>query len=601
MQNSVTSDMVRNSRAYTSRFYRPIPASLFFLLISTAILLIAWSFVVPIFEAPDEPHHLQYAEYLHSEKKLPIYGPGFAEANSPPLYYLLIAFVTEPASSPPPLIWQEDGKTVIPLPPRLFENTQSDLHYYWNIRAARLITIFISLMTVFASYWCGVELTGKFSTGLIVASLVAFLPQFTFRGMNISNDALLTCMSAISLYFMVRIIKRGFTWQTGIALALACACTFLSKSTVVFLPIPIVIVLISDKVRLHKRVMRITIILGIFFLIISPWLLRNQILYGDPLARAAMNTAVGQIISEKSITSQYFYTEFPRILLESFIGVFGWMNLYLPDWLYQLFTVTGIIGTIGTLLLVVRRKTSVRIVFTALSIIALNLAVVVVINLTFTQPQGRYMFAALPAIALIVGLGIEALLIQRSFVVPVIVVGLVVINAGILLMIVWPAYWPAPLKEVSQAVVELQPTSENNFQQEQNGQLRVVGVDAQISYKQKQAMSGTQIPFLYIEVTGKANVADQHVTGAVYFALEDGRFSENQRIPFSWIANEKTSKIVVPLFTHPLWSSQITGLRLDPFDAGHQDDYVDATLYIQRVTLFGNLGQVASLENSNSR
>jgi hypothetical protein len=58
------------------------------LLASSALLLIAWSFAVPVFEAPDEPVHWQYAQYVHEQKKLPRYDARFVEANQPPLCYL---------------------------------------------------------------------------------------------------------------------------------------------------------------------------------------------------------------------------------------------------------------------------------------------------------------------------------------------------------------------------------------------------------------------------------------------------------------------------------------------------------------------------------
>jgi len=50
------------------------------------LLLIAWAFVVPIFESPDEPHHWKNAEYIHSHWTLPPYNSDYLEAPQPPLY-----------------------------------------------------------------------------------------------------------------------------------------------------------------------------------------------------------------------------------------------------------------------------------------------------------------------------------------------------------------------------------------------------------------------------------------------------------------------------------------------------------------------------------
>ena len=54
-------------------------------------LFAAWAFAVPVYEAPDEPAHWQYARYVRNHWSLPYYQAGFEEANSPPLAYLLFA------------------------------------------------------------------------------------------------------------------------------------------------------------------------------------------------------------------------------------------------------------------------------------------------------------------------------------------------------------------------------------------------------------------------------------------------------------------------------------------------------------------------------
>src|SRR5215475_592613 len=48
-------------------------------------------------------------------------------------------------------------------------------------------------------------------------------------------------------------------------------------------------------------------------------------------------TAVPDLIVPKPITSPYFRTEFPDLLWRSFVGLFGWMDLAMPEWLYRFF------------------------------------------------------------------------------------------------------------------------------------------------------------------------------------------------------------------------------------------------------------------------
>jgi len=45
---------------------------------------------------------------------LPLYGPDFVEANSPPLYYALVAPIATESAYPPPLVWSDvNGALVV--------------------------------------------------------------------------------------------------------------------------------------------------------------------------------------------------------------------------------------------------------------------------------------------------------------------------------------------------------------------------------------------------------------------------------------------------------------------------------------------------------
>ncbi len=131
------------------------------LLVSAFVTLTAWSFIVPVFEAPDEPHHWQYARYLNESAGLPRYGPGFVEANSPPLYYALIAPLAVHTELPPSLVSADaTGELVLPFAPRFYQNTRDAFWRYWPIRLGRLLTVCMSVLTILICYLAGVEATG---------------------------------------------------------------------------------------------------------------------------------------------------------------------------------------------------------------------------------------------------------------------------------------------------------------------------------------------------------------------------------------------------------------------------------------------------------
>jgi hypothetical protein len=74
------------------------------------------------------------------------------------------------------------------------------------------------------------------------------------------------------------------------------------------------------------------------------------------------------------------------------------------------------------------------------------LVTVIGINLTVDSAQGRYMFPALPAIALLLGLGLESLRVWSKNFTWLVIGGWAVSNIIILVFLVTPAYWPPALR-----------------------------------------------------------------------------------------------------------------------------------------------------------
>ena len=92
----------------------------------------------------------------------------------------------------------------------------------------------MSVVTVWLCWQAGLRIGGK-SLAIFCASLVAFLPQFTFRGTAISNDALVTTMAAATLLCIVRLVQEPFTWRLGVAAAVVLSAAYLAKISAICL------------------------------------------------------------------------------------------------------------------------------------------------------------------------------------------------------------------------------------------------------------------------------------------------------------------------------------------------------------------------------
>src|SRR5262245_56663143 len=62
----------------------------------TFVVRVAYAFVTPPFQAPDEYSHYSYVKFLHTFRQLPVQSnpavqPEELEFHQPPLYYILAA------------------------------------------------------------------------------------------------------------------------------------------------------------------------------------------------------------------------------------------------------------------------------------------------------------------------------------------------------------------------------------------------------------------------------------------------------------------------------------------------------------------------------
>ena len=543
------------------RFPRLLAVALF-------ALYAAWAFVVPVYEAPDEPAHWQYARYLHDRWALPHYEKGFEEANSPPLAYLLFAPLAVDAGSPDMVVgWSPQGAFRLTAPPRTFLNTGEAFQRFWPLRLARLLAALISLGTVIFTWRAGIAARDA-STGMVAALIAGLLPTFAFRAGHVSNDALLACAAAAATWGIVRLVREPFAWRVALGAATAVGVAYLSKISGIALVPPLALALVAAQPAdgWRTRGLRLAA-LGLAGAIVLPWTLRNLWLYGDPFASEAMRQAVAHLIVDRPLLSRFFLAEFPRALAKSFVGIFGWATIMLPLWFYRAFWMVYAIGGLGVLAGLRRRTIDWRLATTLGLICACALAVVVRINLQFTQIQGRYLFPALPAFAVLMALGLRSIAPVVTRAASPINVGLLfgIANLYVLLGVIWPAYYPAPLRTLASGERLVMPT----------GLTDLHVVDADLGY----AVGGPRprwtspvdvdaaaFDAVQVELTATATPATQR--GCVRYASSYGGLDTNPPACFDWLADGRPHVIRVTLRGRDGWSGHLSHVSLEPFADG---------------------------------
>ncbi len=389
-------------------------------------LAFAWNFVTPVFEAPDEPDHLQYVLFVADEGRLPdlqtdIQRAGI-ESPQPPLYYFIMGAVVRLSGVSHPYIHPVRN------PDFDFDPVKGAANYYipvtdtYNyVHLLRGFSTIFGLIVVICTYLTAALLGATRLLRLGATSLTAFLPQFTFISSAVSNDLLTAAVTSVTIVWLLYLIQlktpRGR--QTIICGALT-GLAFLGKSHVIFLlPFAIVMFMFTNT-NGHKQLLKDIVWSAAGFLLISMWyLIHNQLRYGDFTAVNMQAAIVPDLVVRKTLLEpggrMSIGVALPLLLFKSFLGAFGWMKLFLPGVFYQAFAILWLCALVGVVRGVFKKnwdRVREGLIFAPL----MAFLVIVYINFTFLAPQGRYFFPELAIISVIFVFGIAELpaIMRRS-------------------------------------------------------------------------------------------------------------------------------------------------------------------------------------------
>ncbi len=433
------------------------------ILVAFAVLGVLYSVVNPLAEAPDEDWHYDYVKYITDGRGLPVLHDDASKnivhgtvGHHPPLYYGLSALLTfwintDDADS---LLW--DNPHFLAGLPHLsaFGNKNRIIHtdaeafpYRGTALAmhiVRLLSVLFSGITVLATYLIALEIFPEWKPlALGAAALNAFNPQFLFIGARISNDTAVTAFSALVLLGTVRLVKQGITRGRLVWLGMTLGLALLSKiSALALLPL-VAVGLAIRAIRQRSFASLVKWGLAVFSLafLIAWWpYLRNWLLYRDPLATNVWLATVRLRLptpSLRELSEEFWGLEI------SFWAIFGWMNVLIHEVIYQSLSAMTRLAVLGLLLLAVRQFVKVpeseggrpsafftkwriflgsgrrlnRPAQLGLLLLGLWFALTFVSLLRFMQiqfgAQGRYLFPAIPAISILILLGLSQFVPQR--------------------------------------------------------------------------------------------------------------------------------------------------------------------------------------------
>ena len=494
------------------------------ILAAVALLGTAYNLAIPVLEKPDERWHYPVVKHLADGHGLPVYDPNVEqpwkqEGSQPPLYYALAALIT--AGVPSDDFWElrssgnpyylsmlhgprgDNQNILIHYPPR------EGFPYHGSVLAlhlARQLSVVMALATVLATYLIALEIyPGDRALALGAAAVTGFNPMFLFIGSSVSNDATVAATCAWAGLAALRLALRpDATHRRALVAGIALGLALLSKSSAIAM-VPVVgiaLVIAARRTRSWPQLLKQgTLAFGAAALISGWWFLRSWQLYGDPLGAVVHQVAFRGGRTDP-LTLDRLWLELRGVEM-SFWAVFGWRSVVVDEAIYRALFAVDRLGLFGLLVLAVRqmwlwagamRPTTQRVAqlreellgerlpantLTGLGLLALWSGGVFVALLRFMTmvhaEHGRLLFAALPAIAVLLVWGWQQFVPRRmvALLSGTVVTGLLILSMVCLVVYIIPVYARPP--QLDPAAIEAIP---NQLDVTFGGQMRLLGYRA---------------------------------------------------------------------------------------------------------------------------
>ncbi|MCB0077841.1 MAG: DUF2142 domain-containing protein [Anaerolineales bacterium] len=395
------------------------------------MLAIVYAIVTPPFEKPDEPWHFAYSMYVANTGRLPIQRMDSErqthlaeqEGSQPPFYYLLHAALLRLSNNVPSV----SGFQALTVPNPFYPGQdQANINQFLRlpcddvaacrtvergVMIGRALSILFGLIALSAAWWA---LRLAFPTtpqvGVMGVGLMAFTPMFLHISSSVSNDAATVAATTVALAAALWMREKGVTTRKLLLVGGLCGLATISKISGATV-LPVVLMMGVAGYGLSQMVQRALLIVSGWLVVVSPWMIRNLYLYGEPTA-----TAVHLQIYDVSATPRSYGQQFGEwmAVIDSAWGTFGWGALVLPAEFYFVVRIVVLILLGSAIWRFVRGwgyyTLPPRLVIAGaiMQIVMIVLLLAQWMRLT-VAPLGRLLFPAYFSLCLILALGLLAL------------------------------------------------------------------------------------------------------------------------------------------------------------------------------------------------
>jgi 4-amino-4-deoxy-L-arabinose transferase-like glycosyltransferase len=452
------------------------PKSLAILLGIVVIVGLCWALLVPPWQSPDEISHYAYAESLAAGFTLPgkparpeissdqTLADGSVGSNRGAFY---------PQSAPPN--WSRADWAEYLARERLDPPSRTDgaglnsadynppLYYllasvgylidnggtaFGRLYAMQIEGVLLLVVTTIGGWLLAGEVFGRRRLPQLACAAVAgLLPMTTFMSTSVNPDALLIALWTLALWLGARVINHRARGWDAAALCAVTAAAILTKATSYALVIPVLLALLAGWLRrpAAERGPALKRLAAAGLALVVPvlgWLVYahtssrpaiNQIATSTPSASSSAATPAHGFNLRQFISYvwQFYLPRLPfltpfrttpglpvyDIWVRQGIGMFGWLDVYLPAWLYNAAGVAAAgIGVTAVALLarLLKRRHLLLLGYFALTLLGLLALLhlgeyLVIIGGGGQFNQGRYLLPVVGLLGLAIALIVRAL------------------------------------------------------------------------------------------------------------------------------------------------------------------------------------------------
>jgi hypothetical protein len=394
------------------------------LLVVVALFVVAAglvSFWTGPWEATDEPDHVRNTVTLVDGRLYRIGPRGGIESFQPPLYYIALAgwhkaLFLEPVRPSPEFELSADG----PIVKEKYPGSEADAS---RVHKLRLPSIACGVIVVLFTWAAARRLTTDPWTPVVAAAIVAGIPKFVFVSGVVNNDNLLNVLGALLVFLVVRWVTQppsSTARRIGAAavLGMVFGALVITKLSGLSMVVGVVVAIVCIGARLGERLLLLVASAASAALVSGWWLVRNVVIYGDPLALSETKAFLREHVPINIVGGDPFFERvlvtIPRGLFETTFYVSGWNQppFKWPGWAHLIFWLLAL-GALAGLLRSRRTTPSWTARSRALLVLALlllgALASVWAVGMQITDVQGRHAFGGLAAFGCLAAVGLERL------------------------------------------------------------------------------------------------------------------------------------------------------------------------------------------------